>query len=463
MRKAARILSVMVVAMVAIGVVATMGWFVHAQSTPPIESGGETPGTIEEKETQAESLAEAGQHEAAAVLYEEISLQSGDTIDGQRRAVEAGKQYALANQPAIAIQMYDRAIQINLPEWKQPALYERIVACEQANMPSEALLTIDRLKVECPESSAVIDALDVKARIENLTADQLEDLKNKEREATEILNQARHIVYELKDGYANALPIIGQVQLDYTDTSAAYSALLLKGEVLHIYNNAEGAYDVYDELLKLVEPIAPNSELAKKAWDSRSFELLRTADWMVSRIRCYEVIGTPAMFETIRTTCNRVIEMDSNMGRVARARSNLVIAEMYEGNLPYAEQLGEQFLSQHYSDPEALAKVPQWIMEFKVLIGEVARRQGNYEKALQLDEEAKTLYEQLPDEVKQQKSVLRQLEAAYFQKYFVLHIQRGLDSWATISAGQEFIARFPNSKKADYIRRVLGLPLEATS
>ena len=133
MKKAAKILSVAVLAMAALaGAIVATGWIVHAQ-----EGGGE-PQTVEAKEAQAAQLAAEGQHAPAAALYDEASSLYGDTPNGQRTAVEAGRQYSLSNQQVMAIAMFDRAISNRIrAEWREAALSGRAAACENAGLGQE--------------------------------------------------------------------------------------------------------------------------------------------------------------------------------------------------------------------------------------------------------------------------------------------------------------------------------------
>jgi len=220
MKKAAKILSVAVLAMAALaGVIVATGWIVHAQ-----EGGGE-PQTVEAKEAQAAQLAAEGQHAPAAALYEEVSSLYGDTLNGQRTAVEAGRQYSQSNQPLKAIAMFDRAISNRIrAEWREAALSGRAAACENAGMGQEALATVRQFMIEYPDSSGVVAALDIQGRILGMDAGQLEELKTREQSACEMVRQLRGLARGGKKDLKEGLQLAGRIETEFADTVAVVEA-----------------------------------------------------------------------------------------------------------------------------------------------------------------------------------------------------------------------------------------------
>ena len=174
----------------------------------------------------------------------------GDTTDGQKTAVQAGREYKVADQPTKAIQMFDRALNLSGPRGRHPALYEKTAVCVSAGMRDEALQTIRRAMIEFPGSQTVVDVMDFKGQVEHLSPAQVESLKTREREAAGLLAEAEGRLpfkknVDMSKERQAGLALARRIETDYADTSAAFAALAVEGEALHLLGQFDAAYEAY--------------------------------------------------------------------------------------------------------------------------------------------------------------------------------------------------------------------------
>jgi len=468
MKKAARSLSVAVLAIAAVAAVVATGWFVHAQDPLPPPGGDAV--TIEEKEAQAASLAAGGQHAAAAALYEEIALLSRDTLDGQRRAVEAGINYGLAGQADKAISQFDFALSMAVRSrwqegplpgpavWREAALYEKAVACEQLGCTTEALEAIEHLRLWYPYSNNLSRSLEIKARIESMPPSQLETLRTREQEALAILAEANALLVTNRMSLCpEALRLIERIETLYPETTTAVAAKVAKGGILNSLKEGDRAYEVLLPVVTRYTGAPFGTEIAEKAKNYLCESLLISAESTILRERRGQVMSTDA-WNTVQSLCERASALGPSYRQDLCIKILRVDAELARRDPVKAETLADEYIQQ-YTDITKVAN-PAAVMVLYLRAADAARLNKKFEKALMLCEKVKTMYTQLPEGQFARPCGARTAYLNAYYKCFLTLQWANADRAELQAAGEQVIARFPDSHCAKVVRRHLGIPAE---
>ncbi len=402
---------------------------------------------------EAKELVRSGDYAAAAALYEQIAAEHPKTMKGQKAAVEAGINYDRAGQTDKAVHQLDFAASLCVASSvSEFALYQKALVCEASGCAQDALAAINCLRIAYPESGQIPGALEIKARIQGMTPQQLEALKARELEAADILAQAAAKL-ATKTERAEALVLIDRIETHYADTSSAVSALLVKGDTLHALGRYEDAQNAYKQLRDRVVPLAPRSQFAVKARMGVAFERVHRAVQLCEQSIVDRSSKDEGMVEEARAACNGVIDAsDASPTMLARARALLVEIEIFDQRPERAESLAEEFLTKNYPRQHHLKTYPQWILVMHLGIAEAARMRQNYDKALHKCEEIKQLFSQLPE--KRRAAMQPLLKRVYFQNFLAL-VESRADRERAVAAGHELMTRFPDPRSDDVVTRRL--------
>jgi len=280
--KAAKFLSVLVVAVAAITAVVVTGWIVLAQEGQPSAAEGQLPVAEGQKSTAAYDLAAmptdslfqegkrlkvAGDYVTALPLLQEVARREPDN---EPAAILVGVCLEKQGQYPEALQSYLKATG-EKSGFRSTALYCAATCYKELGEAAKALELL-KLQQECdPIGKWRMKGVALQAEIEGRPPAEIDQIVGREQEAARLYRQARDLTKETQAKSPEPLPLFDQVIDQYPETGAAFSAMFQKAELLWHLDKREDMCAVYEKMQAILkqQPYSEKVRLMLRTMDSR--------------------------------------------------------------------------------------------------------------------------------------------------------------------------------------------------
>jgi len=406
---------------------------------------------LEDGLATAKELVRQGDYGSAAAAYEALAATHPGVRKGQRAALEAGLNYERVGRIDKAIEQLDLAVSQAVPsDLSEAALYEKAALCEKHGRTDEALKAVAYLKQGFPYSEQLADALAIEGRVRKLSAGQVASMQAREQEGREVLREMNRLL--AGDQYASALAVIENNKSRLSGTGASVAAGLGVGQALCRLREYGKASEVLLPLCGSLDAVAPRSEMAQEAKSLLGRALLDYAEEVYEAGIKQRQGESPATWREVRKYVDGVERMGHDRMQVARAEVMRVALDLVEGDSATAQKRAEHYMKA-YAGVKKLKKFPVQVLQLHLLAINAARSLHEMDKALALCEKVKSLYGQLP--ASQQKDVEGSYRQACYQRFLTLRWMKA-DPAEIQAAGEEVLARFPDSRHAELVQKQLA-------
>jgi len=404
MKKAARSLSVAVLAIAAVAAVVATGWFVHAQDPPPVSDGSGTepiqgepdpesgvslpagevcdPDCWQQASDQlavswqeAEQAKTAGQYADAAQRYLAIADQLPESWQAMKALLEAASCKAQIGANADALVLYDRTIALGNKYliidyghtkrfgWDQRASKGMLMK-HVAPRVHEAMLRKASAFYAAGDLAAAQRAVDaIRATFWDftidhhrlvfplqaaLTGESAETIAAREDEAAGYAEQAHAAIRNHE--YETAKGLVERVLADYSQTTAALRAMDLKAVILWKESRHDNAVAVYSQILDRTKDVAPECEFARIARSRIAYlESRRLFRELLIRHRQGGAVGREEC-QRMRDLCRESDRMNRELADVVQSDRLVANSLIWEGRYEEAVQVVDEGFHDHYID-----------------------------------------------------------------------------------------------------------------
>lgn len=354
----------------------------------------------------ASALANAEQHEPAARRYQEILAQLPASTQAQKASVRAAACLTTAAKPLEAIEMYDRAFAVgkellvvdyynptghewkpapigkrslSIKHWMEVALYNKALACRQAQDAATGIQTIETLRVEFPKSRYVPELASLWCEFQGLPPQQASQLAQDEQDAAQLFNEPHEAF--LRKEYDTALPVLEQVVTQLGHTAVALQARADVARILWDQSEYDRARELYAEILEQGQEVAPDSHLVRLAEAKIA--------WVDLQPRLKNVIrgffrGDPAPPEEAQAVYDRCLIIMSKEDEMSlRCHANRVLIQTAHFDQDYEKVVMEaKIFFRNYAGPKKQRLFASDIAWVYVHVGHAYRHLGSYDEAL---------------------------------------------------------------------------------
>ncbi len=491
-KKAAKVLSIALTALVAVTGLAVTGWFVYAQEE---NAGSGTPGdqlaydpnqpcnprcwqrasdTLAPLWEQAEEDKEITHYADAALLYLSIADRLPESAQAMKALLEAAACTAQTGRFADAIGVYDRAIaignkyvnidygQVKQFGWNQthfpdelkamkPLLYDAMMgkaeAYHRAGNLAEAKRALECIRATFADCDIAHRdrTFPLQAEIEGVDATALWAF---EWEASTQFEQA-HAAFRNKNPDA-ALEIVERILASYPGTMAAVRALDLKARALWQNHRFDEAVATYSEVLARVENVAPECEFARVARSRIAwFDCWHLNRQLVVRHAHGEAVSSED-WQRVRDLCRE--SNRANREWVELIQSDAIVASSYyrEGRYEAAVQAVDDALENHY-----LRRCGK-LRRLKAEVADLQHWAGYALAKMGQGQEAQSRFDWILQSVAPQAVPSEDFLVAYvhYWTWEALRECTGYESAAS-EAANLLQSRYPNSRGAELLRERL--------
>ncbi len=404
---------------------------------------------------EAEQLRQTEQYAEAADHYRSILASETHWKKRAKAACMGAACLDRAGRSSESIPLLDAAIAEadnllaqNKPgvdeSWTLSALYGKAVACEKAGDKAGALKAIERLRAQFFKSDQARQAIQIRARLEAWSEQQLAQTLTREQEAMDLAEQAAAAFHQKQ--HPQALEICDRILQQYADTAAVYPALRTKALTLWNDGRYRQAKAVYQMILDRLRPVAPHSRLAQTAeyrvaWlDAGQM----SKDFLLRRRK--GMPPTDAEWQHLRDRCQVILTLDPDPVQRADATVMMVQSCCWQGRSEDALQVAEGFLRQQEGGKK-LAKFGYQAAWVRLFASVAATNLGRYQESTLHYEQAFSYASQCPD------ARLRDaiLDAAHVARWHAME-RSGASAEQLLQLAQEHVAQLPNTTSASQMR-----------
>jgi len=310
------------------------------------ETAEATAGQTASLLSEAQARMNAGDYAAAAQLYQQALAGLPASVEAQQAALKAGMCMDAMQQPAQAIEMYDRVVATsrdvlktsgprtprNLAVVQDPierALYRKALACQQIGDSACGLQAIRHLRAVGPTSVFITRLVPLQLAFEERPASLAETLIQQEQQATALWEQARQASRSAVP--EQALPVLDRMLTEYPGTAVALRAKAQKARILWSKRRWDEAKQLYQEIINQVGDVGSESDYAYTARfrlalsepQARIKELER-------QVRSGAVVSA-SQWEQVRDACTVIMQKDFGPSEIDDAHVIVMEAYAWEG------------------------------------------------------------------------------------------------------------------------------------
>ncbi|HSW47417.1 MAG TPA: tetratricopeptide repeat protein [Phycisphaerae bacterium] len=362
MKKAAKVLSVVVLAVAVLTALFVTGWFVHAQDEQPL--GQEQQPSLTEQEMAAMSveairaegnrLRGEGEFETALPLLLEACRRDPTSRGGM---LMAGACLASLGRHQEAQQYYQKAMDEKKSGFHSSALYYSAASYKEMGEADRALELLKSLRGWDPMGKWTIQGMALKAELEGQSQAEIDEIVRREEQAARLYHQGKDVISGTNHKNPERLTLLDEILVRFPETGAAVETLRLKGEVLWQLGRREDMCQCYDLLRPILSQRNPPKEVRR---------LLRKMDCRVAQHRC-EQLSNQVLAAQVRNLPVSKQDWDELYARWqvwhrTADPETVVEAEVYrmyflhmQGDFSTLAEKGREYFTDHYeSSPDRM-------------------------------------------------------------------------------------------------------------